>query len=271
MKQLKIIVVVCLQVLLFASCLTTKQTNLLQSPGGDIPVYPPEKEIGEYVIKSGDELNVRINMMGDNTKTEFLFNLFMGGNYNINGGDNFNTNSYSQENKLRSFSVSPEGNIYFPYIGLIQAAGKTTQDVQTELEMRINKEILVEDACLVYVQLNNRYFSVIGESNAGRYPIAKEQLTIYQALAQSRDIHPYGNRSKVKIIRRTLNGTVIHTFNLRSAGIVNSEFYYIQPNDVIYIQPLGRQFVGMNSFGSIFAFISTVSSLGILVYNLTKK
>jgi polysaccharide export outer membrane protein len=268
MKQLKIIVVVCLQVLLFTSCLTTRQTNLLQFPGGNIPVYPPERKIGEYIIKSGDELNIQIKVPETNVQTALLFNLFTGTVNNSN--NNAINNIYSDENNLTSFSVSPEGNIYFPYLGLIPVAGQTTQDVQTELETRINREILVGESCFVFVRLNNRYFSVIGESNAGRYPIAKEQLTIYQALAQSRDIHPYGNRSEVKIIRRTLKGTVIKTFDLRSAGIVNSEFYYIQPNDVIYIQPLGRQFWGINSFGSIFAFVSTISSLSILIYHLTK-
>jgi polysaccharide export outer membrane protein len=111
---------------------------------------------------------------------------------------------------------------------------------------------------------------VIGESRVGRYPIAKEQTTIYQALAQSQDINPYGDRSKVKIIRQTDSGTVVKTFDIRSKDIINSEFYYIQPNDVIYIQPLGRQFWGIDSFGAIFAIISTVASIGLVIYNFSK-
>jgi polysaccharide export outer membrane protein len=259
-KHLKTVFILFLQVVIFTSCLTTKQTNLLQPPGGDIPRYSQAKKIGEYTIKPGDELRVQISVPGDNSKTESLYRLFTIDDSSVDLGDN----------KLRTLAVSPEGNIYFPYIGDIYVAGKTTIDVQTELETRVNREILSGENCLVYVRLGNRYFSVIGESHAGRYPINKEQLTIYQALSQSMDVNPYGDRSKVKIIRRTMDGTLIKIFDLRSAEIVNSEFYYVQPNDVIYIQPLPRQFWGVNSFGSVFAIITTVSSLGIMIYNLAK-
>jgi polysaccharide export outer membrane protein len=236
--------------------LTTRQTNLLQETS-DGRQYPKVEAIGEYRIKVGDELRVNISMPSDFTKTESLYRLFTG-----------NSSLYDGNSKLRSLAVSPEGNIYFPYIGNIYVLDKTTLDVQIELEGKINNEILVEKGCLVSVSLDNRYFSVIGESGVGRYSIAKEQLTIYQALSQSKDIHPYGDRSRIKVIRQTQSGTVIRTFDLKTMAIVNSDYYYIQPNDVIYIQPLKRQFWGINSFGSLFAVITTLSSLGITVYNV---
>ena len=148
--------------------------------------------------------------------------------------------------------------------------GKTTLEVQNLLETRINQDILTVEGCIIHVSLSNRYFSVIGESSAGRYSIAKEQLTIFQALSKSHDVKSYDDRSQVKVIRQTEKGTIIKTFDLRSSDIVNSEFYYIQPNDVICVQPLKRQFVGINSFGGIFAIITTMASLDIMVYNLVK-
>jgi polysaccharide export outer membrane protein len=128
-----------------------------------------------------------------------------------------------------------------------------------------------QENCLVFVRLSNRYYSVMGESAAARYPMATEQLTIFQALAQSKDILPYGNRAQVRIIRNTPQGTQIKTFDLRSEEIINSEFYYVQPNDVIYIQPLGRQFWGIDSFQSIFGLVSTVASLGIVIFYFVQK
>lgn len=259
MKKNGVILLLILPILFFSPCLTTKQTNLLREPEGSIPNYASVETIGEYTVKPGDELNVRISVPGESTQTESLYSLFSA----LYTDDNNDT-------KLRTLSVSPEGSIYFPYIGDIPVAGKTTLDIQTELEKRINKEILTEDGSLVHVSLANRFFSVIGESGVGRYDIPKEQLTIYQALSQSKDIRPYGDRSRVKVIRQTENGTAIREFDLRSADIVNSEFYYIQPNDVIYVQPLGRQFWGISSFSSIFAVITTISSLGIAIYNFAK-
>jgi len=244
--------------LAFTSCLTTRQTNLLQKPDGTIPSYPQKGEIGEYRIKSGDELNVRIQMSADDSKTRSLFSLF-----------NNNTSYSSGEgNKLRTFSVSPQGYIYFPYIDSLYVAGKTVYEVQNELSTKITTELLNSEACLVQVRLDNRFFSIIGESKSGRYPIAKEQLTIYQALSQAGDIKLYGNRAQVKVIRKTQTGVLVHTFDLRSSDIVNSEFYYIQPNDIIYIQPLARQFWGISSFAAIFSFISSIAALGFLTYSV---
>ncbi len=261
MKRIKIVFVALFQVVLLTSCLTTKQTNLLREPGGSIPAYPEVAAIGEYTIKPGDELNVFVSVPSESSQTGALYSLF-----SVQGGS-----GSSEESKLRALSVTPEGTIYFPYVGDLHVVGKTTLEIQEELERTINEKMLKEGgSCLVQVSLGNRYFSVIGESRAGRYPIAKEQTTIFQALSQSGDVNLYGDRSHVNIIRQTATGTIRKTFDLRSADVVNSEFYYIQPNDVIYIQPLKRQFWGLSSFGSVFAIISTIGSVGIMIYNLTK-
>lgn len=259
-------------IIVSSSCLTTKQTNLLREPGGSIPSYPPVESIGEYTVNPGDELNIVISLSQETAQigttmgasaanaTASLFRLFTLRNGNI-GGDG---------NKLRTLAVSPEGYIYFPYLGNLYVAGKTTLEIQTELEDRLKKDIIQDEECFVYVNLNNRYYSMIGETSVGRFAIPKEQMTVFQALAQSGDIRTYGNRAKVKILRQQGNQTVIKEFDLRSEDIVNSEFYYIQPNDVIYIEPLGRQFWGISSFGGFFAVLTTIASLGITVYNLTK-
>ncbi len=258
MKKLGILTVI-IQLLCMTSCLTTKDTNLLREPGGEIPVYPREDIIGEYKIKTGDELLISISFTsGTNNKSEQLFSLY---------SSRSNT-SVTESGNLKSTSVQPDGTIYFPYLGNIPVEGKTTLEVRKILEDDLNNKII--KGCLVQVTLKNRFFSVIGESNAGRYPIAKEQMTIYQALSMSQDIFPYGDRTKVKILRQTENGTIIKTFDLRSQDVVNSEFYYIQPNDVIYIKPMSKQFWGIDSFGAFFAVVSTVASLGLLIYGLVK-
>jgi len=259
MKQGGLIILSMLQICFFSSCLTTKQTNLLRKPGGGIPSYIQVEAIGEYTIKPGDELNIIITTMPDEESTESIFSPFT---------SRIASNQYSRDNKLQTFSVSPNGSIYFPYIGDIQVAGKTTLEIQGMLKEKIDSNIV--EFTQVNVYLANRFFSVIGESRAGRYPIAKEQTTIFQALSMSGDVLPWGDRSKVKIIRQTADGSMIKTFDLRSADIVNSEFYYIQPNDVIYIQPMGRQFLGISSFGAFFALIAIISSVGFTIYNIVK-
>ncbi|MDL2322932.1 polysaccharide biosynthesis/export family protein [Bacteroidales bacterium OttesenSCG-928-A17] len=260
MRKLKIFFVFTLSVFLFSSCLTSRQKNLLREPGGSIPSYPQVEAIGEYTIKPGDELSVQISVPSEESKTGRVFRLFSA------------QNTSNNVSKLSTLAVTPSGTIYFPYIGDIYVMGKTTLEIQTEIEKILNQELFVEEeSCIVHVRLANRSFSVIGQSRSGNYSIAKEQLTIYQALSQSGDIAAYGDRSKVKIIRQTEDGVETRVFDLRSQDIVNSEYYYVQPNDVIYVQPLGRQFLGLNTFGSVFSIISTVASLGISIYYLVEK
>ena len=248
-----------LQGFLLCSCLTTRQTNLLKEPGGDIPTYPKVRGIAEYRIKSGDELSIQVTVH-DDEKTSRLFSLFTYSGGYANGGVG--------TDHIRSFAVSPQGNIYFPYLGDIYVKDKTTFEIQELLNDRLKKEI--SNYCIVLVTLGNRSFYVIGTAGVGMYPIEKEQTTILQALAKSGDIGSYGDRSKVKIIRQTSHETIVKTFDIRSRDIINSEYYYIQPNDVIYVQPLGRQFMGISSFAAVFGMFTTFISLGLTIYNYIK-
>ena len=259
MKRIIINVVIILQVLFLTSCLTTKQTNLLQEPGLGIPSYPKvNTPVEEYRVKIGDQLTIVVTTNPMDILTSQLFSYFSARSMASNAtGD-----------ALRGFPIKTDGTIYFPYLGDIYVRGKTILEIQQLIEQRINESI--SDDCIVRVFLENRYYSVIGESMAGRFPIVKEQMTIYQALAQCKDVNPYGDRKQVKIVRQVDGATVIKVFDIRSKDIVNSEFYYVQPNDVIYIQPLGRQFLGLSSFGAVFAVVSTVVSLGLMIYNLVK-
>ena len=257
MKRIIINAGIMLQVLFLTSCLTTKQTNLFQKPGADVPSYPSINiPVEEYRIKSGDQLLIAITSNPMDQSTTKLFSYFSMTTLNYEGG--------GEEGSSRSFPVTVDGAINFPYLGNIYVKGKTTLEIQHLIEKRLHENI--SEDCFVRVFLDNRYYSVIGEASTGKYPIAKEQMTIYQALAQSGEIRPYGDRRQVKIIRQMDGGTMIKAFDLRSKDIVNSEFYYIQPNDVIYIQPLGREFLGFSSFGAAFTVISTVISLGVMIY-----
>lgn len=242
----------------FSSCLTTRHTNLLQDNRAQVDEINEKEALDEYKICSGDEL--RVTVLSLNPETNTLFSLFSPTILS-------EQNQQSGNSGLASFTVYPDGTIDFPYIGSVLVKGKTTLEVKLLLEEKL--AVITRD-CSVQVSLNNRYFSVIGESTVGRYQIVKEKTTIFQALAQARDIKPYGDRTRVKLIRQTDTGTVIREFNVQSESVVNSDFYYIQPNDVIYVQPMSRQFWGISSFGAVFAVLSTVTSIGLMIYNFVK-
>ena len=120
----------------------------------------------------------------------------------------------------------------------------------------------------VDIRLANRSFSIIGESGSGRYNIPREQLTIFEALAMSGDLSLYANRKEVHLIRQTAEGTEVKVFDLRSKSIIDSEYYYVQPNDVIYIPFDSAKHWGANHFTSVLSMTFATVSFGLFVYSV---
>ncbi|GBU07145.1 polysaccharide export protein, BexD/CtrA/VexA family [Bacteroidales bacterium] len=263
MKIKKLLFFIVLQCFVFSSCLTTKQTNLLTKTSYKkwSELIAPADIDYQYRFIQGDVLEILILTSTFDKKTSNLFGLFSPIHANLGA-------AIDEKAKLRSFIVDPSGKIHFPYVGEIEVLNKTPQEVREIVEYILHKEIIQD--CFVLVYLKNRYFSVIGESRAASFPMRKEKITIFQALAESGDINEYGNRSQVKVIRQTQEGTQIRTLDLTNTTIINSDLYYIQANDVIYIEPMSKQFWGFNSFGSIFALVTTTVSLGILILKISK-
>jgi polysaccharide export outer membrane protein len=115
----------------------------------------------------------------------------------------------------------------------------------------------------------NNYINIIGEvKNPGRYPIYKDRMNIFQALAMAGDLGEFSNRRKLQIIRQTSVGTTIKEFSLTDRAILTSEFFYVMPNDVIYAQPIKGKFFQMNAF-PYSIILSTITTF-ILILNVIK-
>ena len=136
------------------------------------------------------------------------------------------------------YLVSPEGTIDFPMLGELKVEGMT----RTELAYFIKGEIIgagyVKDV-VVTVGFVNLGFSVLGEvSNAGRYGLVKDEMTIVDALAIAGDLTLHGKRENIKVIRREKDGTHTYTVDLTNFGeLTKSPAYYIKQDDIIYVEP----------------------------------
>ena len=126
----------------------------------------------------------------------------------------------------------------------------------------------IADAAVTVKMINN-YVSLLGEvKNPGRYPIYKDRLNIFQALAMGGDLSDYSNRQKVQIIRQTTSGNLIKEFSLTDRSVMTSEFFYIMPNDVIYAMPIKGKFFQMNAF-PYSVILSTITTF-VLIFNVIK-
>lgn len=240
-----------------SSCITTRHTNYLQETKNFIPSYNDSVSYQDYLINEDDRLFVQVYSMDD--KTNALFN----------GSGNQNTqmmlgSGANQNLDLYTYIVHSDGNIIFPLVGDIYLKGKTIREAKELIETAI-KPILAINS--VDVRMVGRTFSVIGAGKSGKFTFPREKVNIYQAIAMAGDLGFYVDRSKIRILRETENGSVIKTFDVRSIDIINSEYYYLEPNDVIFLQPLKEQFFGVSTIWSAISTLVTTYSFGVIIYN----
>jgi len=251
--QLMFFIALALQL---TSCITTTQINYLQPSKNFIPAYKDTFSYHDYRLKEGDRLFVQVYSMDE--KTNLLFN------GSGNSGSQMMSGSGSTENlDLYSYMVLPNGNIQFPIIGEVTVRGKTIRQTKEILENAIKPVLKINS---VDVRMVGRSFSIIGSGKSGRFPFPREKVNIYQALALAGDFGFYADRSKIRILRVNGNGNQIKTFDARSIDIINSEFYYLEPDDVIFLQPMKEQFFGVSTFWMAVSTIVTTYSFGVIIY-----
>lgn len=243
----------------------------MQEPGKHgVPEYADTLSYEDYLIRTGDRLYVYVYSI--DPKTSALFNSG-GGSSASQIRQNMNNSTYGSYD-LYSYLVHDDGTIDFPMLGRMDVRGKTTRQIKLLLEKELSTFITSYgdyDMMSVEVNVVARSFSVIGANGSGRFPIQREKVTIFEALAQAGDIGDFGDRSEVKIVREIEGTTVIKTFDVRSADIINSEFYYIEPNDVIYIRKIRGQAFGVNSAATTVSIVATTLAFGGFVYGIVTR
>jgi len=254
----------------FASCVTSRKVNYLQEPGKHkIPSYADTIDYEEYKIRVNDRLYIYVYSLDPN-----IMKMYNAGSGTA-GRNQMRQQMYGNgmgrtTNELYTYLVDDEGNINYPTIGKVHVEGLTTRETKRKMEEELGallKEIPGYSTISVEVEILQRTFSLIGVKS-GRYPIQKEKLTIFEALALMDNLQTYSDRARVKIIRDIDGETTIREFDLRSKDIINSEFYYVQPNDIIYVRELTGKAFGITSAAAGLAVVSTTISFGVFVYTI---
>ncbi len=177
---------------------------------------------------------------------------------------------------LQSYIVDNEGNINFPLIGKTHLGGLTKNEAEQLIHERIKPFLNETENPIVTVRMINYKISVIGEvARPGMFTVVNEKITILEALAQAGDLTIYGVRNRVKLIREDATGKKeIHELNLNDANIINSPYYYLQQNDIVYVEPnkVKSQNSSVGSMTTLmFSATSILISLTSLLYNILKK
>ena len=251
-----------------SSCVPVKDMIYLQpAPEGPIiEVFTYENP--NYKLQVNDILDVKISSL--NPDINMIFNSSALGIAQVTqasaqtGGDLYYVTGYS---------ISTEGDIDIPFVGKVKVAGLKLADAHNAVDEKVKK--LFANYHL-QVKLGGVRFSALGEFNRpGKHVVMQNQVTIFEAIALGGDLSPVANREVVKVIRQYPEGTRIHTINLLDQSVIESPCYFIQPNDVLYVEPLPQRAWGIGVTGSetlstIISTLSTSLALTLSVLSMTR-
>ena len=180
-------------------------------------------------IQSGDVLDIKVTAFDENAVRPF--NLYSMNNSTSAGQVNGQTAQLAPQGYL----VDNEGFIYFPVLGKLYIKGMTLAQLRADLEKRL---LAYLSDPLVSIKQLNFNITVLGEvKNPGQYTNPSDKITVLQALGLAGDMTDYGNRTNVKLIREIDGVSKTFTIDFTNKNITNSPYYYMQQNDVLYIEP----------------------------------
>jgi polysaccharide export outer membrane protein len=227
-----------------SSCIPTKKLVYFQDPKfNSSELTPIINQANIYRLQPRDVLSVRIKTL-DSESSEY-FNLQPESSF-------FNYNQAAAY--ISGYSIDDKGNIDLPETGPVQVAGLTVQEAQAKIHKSFGNYL---KKASIIVKLVSFKITVLGEVRSpGHYYVYNNQATLLEGLGLAGDMTEFGNRENITLVRQTNDGLGAVLINLKDAKVLSSPFYYLQPNDVIYVQPLKAKNTRSN--------LNTLNVLGIV-------
>lgn len=165
------------------------------------------------------------------------------------------------------YQVDGFGNVRIPVLGLVNVQGLTIEEIIKLLEKKLLEEYFTPASNLfVNVKLAGIKYTINGEvTNTGTKTVFQDRLNILEAIANSGDIKVTGNKKEVVVMRKIPTGYQSETLDLTDANVINSPYFYLKPNDYVYVKPLKQKSTGLGTNGlqtlttvlSLFGIITT--------------
>lgn len=235
-------------IIILSSCVPQKKMLYMQvkSDTDTLSSFKNDRKI-DYRIQPGDNLYVRVVSLDEQT-TILLNPLGSGGVTQVNSDASVYLNSYT---------VNESGYLDFPLTGEIFVKNMNTEEIKVALQIEL-QEYLKE--FVIIVKLVNFNITLLGEVNRpGQYKIYQNSINLFEAVSMSGDLTDFANRNTVAIIRQTKTGSEVTYVDMTKRDILLSDYYYLKPNDIVYVTPVkGKQFTFAEfPYAVIFGFISS--------------
>jgi polysaccharide export outer membrane protein len=208
----------------------------------------PNKRI-TYHLQPADVISVRIKGSTDNESSNSIFNLAADQNMAFTSPSSL---------FLEGYTIDSKGKIILPIIGEVVVKDLTIEEVQQLIQTHANKFL---NKATVIVKLTSFKVTVLGEvKNPGYLYVYNNQATILEVLGLAGDLTQFANRKNIKLIRQVPAGSQVALLDLTDSRLISSDYFYLQPNDVIYVEPLKARSnkANLEVLSVIFAGLTTI-------------
>ena len=266
MKKFFLPIVVLTMVVLLGSCSSGKDVTYFQNI--DEISLAGSKGLYDAKIMPKDMLTITVSTTDPAAAAPF--NLSVGNTVGASG------QLSNGAGNLQGYLVDNDGNINFPVIGHMHVQGMTKSQCQDMIREKLLPFMAATENPIVTVRMSSYRVTVTGEVNRpGVIPVSTEKMSIVEALAQAGDLTVYGKRDNIMLIREDETGQKkMVRLNMNDANLINSPYYYLQQNDIIYVQPnsVKSKNAGIGPSTTLwFSFIGIVTSISSLLVNILRN
>jgi polysaccharide export outer membrane protein len=256
----KIGLIAALFAVVFASCVPQKKMLYLKD--AEMAAENLSKEYVndrtvDYKLQPGDNLFIRfINTIDERSAASLAGETSARSNYMSSDASIY----------LQSYTLDEEGCIELPLTGKIELKNLTVDQAKDKMQNELDK--FVNQTTLI-VKLSNFNLTVLGEVNRpGMYKVYQSQINLFEAMALAGNMTNFAKKSDVKIVRQTDNGSEIITIDMGQADVLSSPYYYLKPNDIVYVEPLKIKQWGFTTFP--YSTVFSILTLGVTLYSIFK-
>ncbi|RAI94155.1 polysaccharide biosynthesis/export family protein [Algoriphagus yeomjeoni] len=259
-------------IVVFATgCISNKRITYLQNLPDNTPIelneFIPFAEVDyQYILQPFDIVSIDFATSDPELIEAFSFQNSQ--NVGALGGGGGGGGAGSDPLYFRGYSIDQLGFVEVPKLGKIKISGLTEEQAKNKVQLEINK--FFKEEIFVKLGIAGIRYTTLGEFNSvGVNVIYKNRATIFDALANSGETTILGKKNKLFIIRQYDGGTKIHQINLNDRAILASPFYFIQPNDILYMEPMNiRQFGNADNLTASLALFAGLLASTLLIINL---
>ena len=235
-----------------SSCYNARKLNYIQS---DRATYVKQLQRSTYKVQPNDILSVKVQSR-DPEQSSF---------FNLNSTENRNLQANPASLFLTGYTVDQDGMINLAIVGELKVNDLTVKEIRDMVQVEIDKYLL---NATVSVVLTSFKVSVLGDvRRPGINYIYNGQATIFEVLSASGDLNLSAKRKNIKVIRQVGDETVVANLDLTDPSIIESPYYFMHPNDVIYVDT-SRPNIGQSNLG-VFSLILSAITTTVLVLNFT--